>query len=66
MRKSLCGAWRLSQLAVAGVIFLSGGDSTEVSPELACIFIVLLSVRWDMLYLVTVSQLKNLEMKGLK
>lgn len=52
-------------LAVAGVFFLSGGDSTGSVTGLG-IFIVLLSALGYALYLVTVSQLKNLEMKGLK
>ena len=63
-KKSL---WRMAAiaLAVAGVFFLSGGDSTGSVTGLG-IFIVLLSALGYALYLVTVSQLKNLEMKGLK
>ena len=52
-------------LAVAGVFFLSNGDGTG-SVTWSGIFIVLLSALGYALYLVTVSQLKNLEMKGLK
>lgn len=46
-------------------IFLSNGDGTG-SVTWSGIFIVLLSALGYALYLVTVSQLKNLEMKGLK
>ncbi len=63
-KKSL---WRMAAiaLAVAGVFFLSNGDGTG-SVTWSGIFIVLLSALGYALYLVTVSQLKNLEMKGLK
>ena len=56
--------WRIAAIAsaVAGVYFLSGTGSVTWSG----IFIVLLSALGYALYLVTVSQLKNLEMKGLK
>lgn len=63
-KKSL---WRMAAiaLAVTGVFFLSSGDGTG-SVTWSGIFIVLLSALGYALYLVTVSQLKNLEMKGLK
>ena len=63
-KKSL---WRMAaiSLAVTGVFFLSSGDGTG-SVTWSGIFIVLLSALGYALYLVTVSQLKNLEMKGLK
>ena len=62
-KKSL---WRMAAIAqaVAGVFFLSNGDGTG-SVTWSGIFIVLLSALGYALYLVTVSQLKNLEMKGL-
>ena len=52
-------------VAHGGVFFLSNGDGTG-SVTWSGIFIVLLSALGYALYLVTVSQLKNLEMKGLK
>ncbi|WP_291527887.1 DMT family transporter [Bacteroides sp. UBA939] len=52
-------------LAVSGVFFLSHGDTTNTI-TLPGIFIVLLSALGYAVYLVTVSQLKSLEMKGLK
>ncbi|MCD8183884.1 MAG: DMT family transporter [Bacteroides sp.] len=60
-------AWRIGAiaLAVSGVFFLSQGDTTGKVTWLG-IFTVLLSALGCALYLVTVSQLKNLEMKGLK
>ena len=63
-KKSL---WRMAAiaLAVAGVFFLSSGDGTG-NVTWSGIFIVLLSALGYALYLVTVSQLKTLEMKGLK
>ena len=59
--------WRIAAiaLAVSGVFFLSHGDTTGTVTLLG-IFIVLLSALGYALYLVTVSQLKSLEMKGLK
>ena len=59
--------WRIAAiaLAVSGVFFLSHGDTTGTVILLG-IFIVLLSALGYALYLVTVSQLKSLEMKGLK
>ena len=59
--------WRIAAiaLAVSGVFFLSHGDTTGTITLLG-IFIVLLSALGYALYLVTVSQLKSLEMKGLK
>lgn len=63
-KKSL---WRMGAiaLAISGVYFLSQGDATGSVNSIG-IFIVLLSALGYALYLVTVSQLKNLEMKGLK
>lgn len=52
-------------LAVTGVFFLSSGDSSGTVTPLG-IFIVLLSALGYALYLVTVSQLKVGQMKGLK
>lgn len=59
--------WRMAAiaLAVSGVFFLSQGDTTGSITGLG-VFIVLLSALGYALYLVTVSQLKKLEMKGLK
>lgn len=59
--------WRIAAiaLAVSGVFFLSHGDTTGTVTLLG-IFIVLLSALGYALYLVTVSQLESLEMKGLK
>lgn len=59
--------WRMVAiaLAVSGVYFLSQGDATQSATGIG-IFIVLLSALGYALYLVTVSQLKKLEMKGLK
>ena len=59
--------WRMGAivLAVSGVFFLSQGDTTGTITWFG-IFIVLLSALGYALYLVTVSQLKKLEMKGLK
>lgn len=59
--------WRLGAivLAVAGVFFLSSGDDSGTVTALG-IFIVLLSALGYALYLVTVSQLKVGQMKGLK
>lgn len=59
--------WRMGAIALAigGVFFLSNGDSTGSVTWLG-VFIVLISALGYALYLVTVSQLKNLEMKGLK
>lgn len=59
--------WRLAAigLAVAGVFFLSSGDDSGTVTALG-IFIVLLSALGYALYLVTVSQLKVGQMKGLK
>ena len=50
---------------LADIFFLSHGDTTGTVTLLG-IFIVLLSALGYALYLVTVSQLKSLEMKGLK
>lgn len=63
-KKSL---WRMGAitLALSGVFFLSYGDGTESMSELG-IFIVLLSALGYALYLITISQLKKLDMKGLK
>ena len=60
-------AWRFAAiaLAVAGVFFLSSGDDSGTVTALG-IFIVLLSALGYALYLVTVSQLKVGQMKGLK
>lgn len=59
--------WRIGAiaLAISGVFFLSYGDTTGSMTGLG-IFIVLLSALGYALYLVTISQLKKLEMKGLK
>lgn len=59
--------WRLGAivLAVAGVFFLSSGDDSGTVTALG-IFIVLLSALGYALYLVTVSQLKVGQMKGLR
>lgn len=62
--------WRILaiMLATGGVFLLSqgeGGTSGESAGALA-IFIVLVSALCYALYLVTVSQLKSIEMKGLK
>lgn len=59
--------WRFAAiaLAVTGVFFLSSGDSSGTVTLLG-IFIVLLSALGYALYLVTVSQLKVGQMKGLK
>lgn len=59
--------WRLFaiSLAISGVFFLSQGDTTGTT-TLIGILIVLLSALAYALYLVAVSQLKSLEMKGLK
>lgn len=63
-KKSL---WRMGAiaLAIAGVFFLSHGDTTGTI-TFSGIIIVLISALGYALYLVTVSQLKKLEMKGLK
>lgn len=63
-KKSL---WRMGAiiLAVSGVFFLSQGDTTGTITW-SGIFIVLLSALGYALYLVSVSQMKRLEMKGLK
>lgn len=63
-KKSL---WRMGAiaLAVSGVFFLSYGDGTG-SMSVSGIFIVLISALGYALYLITISQLKKLEMKGLK
>lgn len=60
-------SWRILAivLAISGVYLLSKGDSTG-NITLFGIFIVLLSGLGYALYLVAVSQLKSLEMKGLK
>ena len=59
--------WRMGAigLAICGVFFLSHGDTTGTI-TLFGIFIVLISALGYALYLVTVSQMKKLEMKGLK
>lgn len=59
--------WRMGAiaLAVSGVFFLSQGDKTGTITGIG-IFIVLLSALDYALYLVSVSQMKRLEMKGLK
>lgn len=59
--------WRMGAiaLAVSGVLFLSQGDKTGTITGIG-IFIVLLSALGYALYLVSVSQMKRLEMKGLK
>lgn len=59
--------WRMGAIALAitGVYCLSQGDSAGGITATG-IFIVLLSALGYGLYLVTVSQLKSLEMKGLK
>jgi drug/metabolite transporter (DMT)-like permease len=59
--------WRMGAiaLAVSGVFFLSQGDKTGTITGIG-IFIVLLSALGYALYLVSVSQMKKLEMKGLK
>ncbi|MEG1562644.1 MAG: DMT family transporter [Bacteroides sp.] len=59
--------WRFAAiaLAVAGVFFLSNGDNSG-TVTLTGIIIVLLSALGYALYLVTVSQLKIGQMKGLK
>lgn len=59
--------WRIGAiaLAISGVFFLSQGDTTGSTTSMG-IFIVLLSALGYALYLVTVSQLKKLKMKGLK
>lgn len=59
--------WRIGAivLAICGVFFLSHGDTTGTI-TLFGIFIVLISALGYALYLVTVSQMKKLEMKGLK
>lgn len=59
--------WRFAAiaLAVTGVYFLSSGDGSG-AVTLIGIFIVLISALGYALYLVTVSQLKVLQMKGLK
>lgn len=59
--------WRMGAiaLAVSGVFFLSQGDKTGTITGIG-IFIVLLSALGYALYLVSVSQMKRLEMKGLK
>ena len=60
-------SWRIIAilLAISGVFFLSKGDNTGSITFLG-IFIVLLSALGYALYLVTISQMKSLEMKGLK
>lgn len=59
--------WRLGAigLAVSGVFLLSGGDAAGAAVWPG-VFIVLLSALSYALYLVSVSQLKSLEIKGLK
>lgn len=59
--------WRLAAIALAviGVFFLSSGDASGTVTPIG-IFIVLLSALGYALYLVTVSQLKIGQMKGLK
>ncbi len=52
-------------LAVSGVFFLSRGEGTGFVSS-AGLFIVLLSALGYALYLVTISQLKCIEMRGLK
>ena len=53
--------WRIAAIAsaVAGVYFLSGGDTKTGSFSFLGLFIVLLSALGYALYLVTMSQLKN-------
>lgn len=59
--------WRIAAIAsaVAGVYFLSGGDADAESFSFLGLFIVLLSALGYALYLVTMSQLKIGQMKGL-
>lgn len=59
--------WRIAAIAsaVAGVYFLSGGDTKTGSFSFLGLFIVLLSALGYALYLVTMSQLKIGQMKGL-
>ena len=59
--------WRIAAIAsaVAGVYFLSGGDAETGSMSFLGLFIVLLSALGYALYLVTMSQLKIGQMKGL-
>ena len=57
--------WRIVASAVAGVYFLSGGDTKTGSFSFLGLFIVLLSALGYALYLVTMSQLKIGQMKGL-
>ena len=59
--------WRIAAIAsaVAGVYFLSGGDAETGSMSFMGLFIVLLSALGYALYLVTMSQLKIGQMKGL-
>ena len=60
--------WRIAAIASAGaggVYFLSGGDTKTGSFSFLGLFIVLLSALGYALYLVTMSQLKIGQMKGL-
>lgn len=59
--------WRIAAIAsaVAGVYFLSGGDAETGSMSFLGLFIILLSALEYALYLVTMSQLKIGQMKGL-
>ena len=59
--------WRIAAIAsaVAGVYFLSDGDTKTGSFSFLGLFIVLLSALGYALYLVTMSQLKIGQMKGL-
>lgn len=63
-KKSICRFAAIT-LAVTGVYFLSSGDASGTVTPVG-IFIVLLSALGYALYLVTVSQLKIGQMKGLK
>ncbi len=58
--------WRIAAIAsaVAGVYFLSGGDTKREAFSFLGLFIVLLSALGYALYLVTMSQLKIGQMKG--
>lgn len=60
--------WRVAAivLAVAGVYFLTGGNTETGSVSFTGLFIVLLSALGYALYLVTMSQMKIGQMKGLK
>lgn len=60
--------WRVAAivLAVAGVYFLTGGNAETGRVSFTGLFIVLLSALGYALYLVTMSQMKIGQMKGLK